>query len=100
MTEGRPRVVILGGGFAGVGAVHELADSDVDVVLVAEHDYHTFKPLLYQLASGLLEQTAVGHQLRDLVKKQSNARVHNDSVEAIDLDAREVRFAEMKPLSY
>ncbi len=92
--------MIVGGGFAGIGATHELAKRDVDVVMVDEHDYHTFKPLLYQLATGLLEQTAVAHSLRDLVKKQPNARVHNDSVEAIDLDKREVRFAEMKPLSY
>src|SRR5262245_32393764 len=100
MAGGRPRVLILGGGFAGVGAAHELAKADADVVIVDEHDYHTFKPLLYQLATGLLEQTGVGHQLRDLVKKQANARVHNDAVEGIDLDAREVRFTEMKPLAY
>ena len=100
MEDGRPRVLILGGGFAGVGAAHELAKADADVVIVDEHDYHTFKPLLYQLATGLLEQTAVGHQLRDLVKNQPNARVHNDSIEGIDLEAREVRFSEMKPVSY
>jgi NADH dehydrogenase len=98
--NGRPRVLVLGGGFAGIGAAQELADSDVDIVLVDEHDYHTFKPLLYQLATGLLENTAVGHSVRDLVKKQSNARVHNDSVEAVDLEAREVRLGKLKPLSY
>ena len=100
MSDGRPRVLILGGGFAGIGAAHALAKADVEVVLVDEHDYHTFKPLLYQFATGLLEQTAVGHQLRDLVKKQENARVHNATVESIDLEAREVRFNELKPLSY
>jgi NADH dehydrogenase len=100
MAEGRPRVLILGGGFAGVGAAQALAKADVEVVIVDEHDYHTFKPLLYQFATGLLEQTAVGHQLRDLVKKQENTRVHNDTIEAIDLEAREVRFGELKPLSY
>ncbi len=100
MAEGRHRVLILGGGFAGIGAAHALAKADVEVVIVDEHDYHTFKPLLYQFATGLLDQTAVGHQVRDLVKKQENARVHNDTVEAIDLEAREVRFGELKPLSY
>ena len=100
MAEGRPRVLILGGGFAGVGAAQALAKADVEVVIVDEHDYHTFKPLLYQFATGLLEQTAVGHQLRDLVKKQENTRVHNDTIEAIDLEAREVRFGELKPLAY
>jgi NADH:quinone reductase (non-electrogenic) len=52
----RPRVVVLGGGFAGIGAARSLKGADVDVVLVDRHDYHTFQPLLYQLATGLLER--------------------------------------------
>ena len=88
----RPRVVILGGGFAGVGAAQKLEKADADVVLVDKHDYHTFQPLLYQLATGLLETSAVGHSLRDLVHDQDNADVHKTTVTAIDLGAREVRF--------
>src|ERR1043166_4270839 len=98
--EKRPRVLVLGGGFGGLGAAQKLKDSDVDVVLVDKHNYHTFQPLLYQLATGLLEQSGVGHSLRDLVKKQDNARVHQATVTAIDLDARQVQFAEMEPLGY
>ena len=64
-SKERPRVLILGGGFAGVGAAQKLEDADAEVVLVDRHDYHTFQPLLYQLATGLLETTAVGHSLRD-----------------------------------
>ena len=78
--DGRPRVLILGGGFAGIGAVRKLKDAEVDVVLVDRHDYHTFQPLLYQLATGLLERTAVGHPLRDLVHGQENATVHQATV--------------------
>ena len=96
----RPRVLVLGGGFAGIGAAQKLKKSDVDVVLVDKHDYHTFQPLLYQVATGLLEQPAVGHPIRDLVHEQKNARVHQDTVTAIDLDAREVRFSELEPLTY
>ena len=84
----RPRVLVLGGGFAGIGAVHELKKADVDVVVVDKHDYHTFQPLLYQLATGLLETTAVGHSLRDLVKDQDNATIHKAPITAIDLDAK------------
>ena len=51
----RKRVLVLGGGFAGIGAARELKDADVDVVLVDKHDYHTFQPLLYQVATDLLE---------------------------------------------
>jgi NADH:ubiquinone reductase (H+-translocating) len=96
----RPRVLVLGGGFAGIGAAQKLKKSDVDVVLVDGHDYHTFQPLLYQLATGLLEQPAVGHPIRDLFHKQDNIRVHQDRVTGIDLDAREVRFAELEPEGY
>ena len=96
----RPVVLILGGGFAGVGAAQKLRRADAEVVLVDRHDYHTFQPLLYQLATGLLEPNAVGHSLRDLVHGQDNATIHKDSVTAIDLAAREARFAELEPLTY
>src|SRR5207247_9296550 len=62
--------------------------------------YHTFQPLLYQVATGLLEQPAVGHPIRDLFHKQDNIRVHQDRVTGIDLDAREVRFTELEPQRY
>jgi NADH:quinone reductase (non-electrogenic) len=96
----RPRVVILGGGFAGVGAARRLKQADADVVLVDRHDYHTFQPLLYQCATGLLEPTAVGHSLRDLVHGQENTTIHEATVTAVDLGAREVRFADREPLTY
>jgi NADH:ubiquinone reductase (H+-translocating) len=98
--SGRPRVVVLGGGFAGIGAAKNLKKSDVDVVLVDGHDYHTFQPLLYQVATGLLEQPAVGHPIRDLFDKQDNVRVHQDRVTGIDLEAREVSFDELEPERY
>jgi NADH dehydrogenase len=96
----RPRVVILGGGFGGVGAAKKLKKADVDVVLVDKNDYHTFQPLLYQLATGLLERTAVGHSLRDLLHDQENTTVHQDVVTGIDFAAREVAFEKLAPLSY
>jgi NADH:ubiquinone reductase (H+-translocating) len=94
----RPRVLVLGGGFAGIGAAQKLKKSDVEIVVVDKHDYHTFQPLLYQVATGLLEQPAVGHPIRDLFHGQDNARVHQDQVTAIDLDARQVTFSELDPL--
>lgn len=96
----RPRVLVLGGGFAGVGAAKGLKKSDVDVVLVDKHDYHTFQPLLYQVATGLLEQPAVGHPLRDLFQKQPNLRIHQDTVTEIDIEARRVRFSELDEQDY
>jgi NADH dehydrogenase len=93
-------VLILGGGFGGVGAAQKLKKADADVVLVDRHDYHTFQPLLYQLATGLLETTAVGHSLRDLLSRHENTAIHKDGVSAIDLDSRTVQFEEIAPISY
>src|SRR5215471_9130659 len=96
----RPRVLILGGGFGGVGAAQKLSKAEADVVLVDRHDYHTFQPLLYQLATGLLETTAVGHSLRDLLSRHDNTTIHKASVSSIDLDRRTVEFDEISPISY
>ena len=98
--ERRPRVAVLGGGFAGIGAARALKDVEADVVLVDAHNYHTFQPLLYQLATDLLETAVVGHALRDLFHEQPNAAVHQATVTGIDPDKRRVQFAEMEPLDY
>jgi NADH dehydrogenase len=94
------RVLILGGGFAGVGAAQKLENADAEVLLVDRHDYHTFQPLLYQLATGLLETAAVGHSLRDLVGHQKNTTVKQSTVTGVDLDAREVTFDDLPPATY
>jgi len=99
-SDGRPRVLILGGGFGGVGAAQKLEKADADVVLVDRHDYHTFQPLLYQLATGLLETTAVGHSLRDLLSRHENTVIHKTSVSSIDLEQKTVEFSEIEPISY
>ena len=97
---GRPHVLILGGGFGGLGAARKLKNAEVDVTVVDKNDYHTFQPLLYQVATDLLETAACGHPLRDLFHEQPNATVHEATVTGIDLAGREVRFAEMAPLTY
>jgi NADH:ubiquinone reductase (H+-translocating) len=96
----RPRVLVLGGGFGGIGAARKLADADVDVVLVDRNDYHTFQPLLYQVATDLLEAGAVGHSLRDLFHDQPNVTVHRGEVTSIDVEKRTVAFSDRKPLEY
>ena len=100
MSVAPPRVLVLGGGFAGVGAAQQLEDADAEVILVDAHDYHTFQPLLYQLATGLLETTAVGHSLRDLLSRHGNTIIHKAQVSGIDLEARSVEFDEIAPISY
>jgi NADH dehydrogenase len=99
-SSNRPRVVVLGGGFAGLGAAQKLKDSDAEVVLIDRHDYHTFQPLLYQVATGLLDTATVGHAMRDLFHEQPNARMHQARVTGIDLASREVLFDAIEPLTY
>jgi NADH dehydrogenase len=96
----RARVVILGGGFGGIGAAKALKKADVDVVLIDKHDYHTFQPLLYQVATDLLETNTVGHPLRDLFHDFPNVTVKQDTVTGIDLQERTVSFAELAPTGY
>jgi NADH dehydrogenase len=100
VTAAPPRVLILGGGFAGVGAAQKLKGAHAEVVLVDRHDYHTFQPLLYQLASGLLETSAVGHSLRDLLEAHGDATIHKASVTGIDLGRRTASFDGLEPVSY
>jgi NADH dehydrogenase len=99
-SSGRPRVLILGGGFAGVAAARALEDAAADVVVVDRHDHHTFQPLLYQVATSLLDTAAVADPLRDLFRHQANVVVQRATVSGVDLERREVAFDEMEPLGY
>ena len=78
-------MLILGGGFAGLGAARKLRKADVDVVLVDARDYHTFQPMVYQLATGLIGTEAVAHPLRDIFDEQANVVVHQATVEGVRL---------------
>lgn len=60
------RVVIIGGGFAGLAAAKELEKKDIQVVLIDKHNYHTFQPLLYQVATGGLEPDSIAFPIRKL----------------------------------
>src|SRR4051812_29024193 len=96
----RPRIVILGGGFGGLGAIEKLKKADVDVVLIDRHDYHTFQPMLYQLATDVVATEEVGHPLRDVLQDHPNMTLHTASVTGIDLANRQVQLQEMAPLNY
>ena len=96
----RPRVLVLGGGFAGIGAAKKLADAPVDVVLVDANDYHSFQPLLYQVATGLMDTPTIAHPLRDLFHDQPNVHVRQATVSGIDRANRTVEFEDMDALSY
>ena len=68
----KPRVVIVGGGFGGINTVKALNSDDFQIVLVDKHNYHTFQPLLYQVASAGLEPDAIAGPLRKALNKKKD----------------------------
>src|SRR6516225_3140387 len=90
MSEGRHRVVVVGGGFGGVRATRALARADVDVTIVDRTNHHLFQPLLYQVATGILPDGIIAPALRSVTRKQANARVVLAEVQHLDLDGRVV----------
>jgi NADH dehydrogenase len=84
------RVVVVGGGFAGVLAVRGLRGADVDVTLIDRQNFYLFQPLAYQVATGSLSPDEVAVPLRQITRKQHNTRVILGEVVGFDLDARHV----------
>jgi len=71
----RPRVVIIGGGFAGLSAAKALAGAQVEVTLLDRANYHTFQPLLYQVATAVLAPSEIASPIRWLLRRQANVTV-------------------------
>ena len=85
-----PRVVIIGGGFAGLNAARNLKKAPVEVVLIDRTNYHLFQPLLYQVATAGLSPADIASPIRGLLTKQRNARVVFGEVTRIDRSNRRV----------
>jgi NADH dehydrogenase len=93
-ADGR-HVVIVGGGFAGLGCAQQLADDDsVRVTLIDRNNYHQFQPLLYQVATSLLAPSDIAHSLRDVFAGQENVDVKLADVSEIDTATRTVATAD------
>jgi NADH dehydrogenase FAD-containing subunit len=67
----QPHVVILGAGFGGIGALKSLGDANVSVTVIDKRDYHTFQPLLYQVATDELAPVEVGFPIRNGAEQKS-----------------------------
>src|SRR3984885_15385340 len=89
-TSRRKRVLIVGGGFAGIAAARALKRADVDVLLVDRRNPHIFQPLLYQVATAVLSPAEIATPIRQLESKQKNLNVSLAEVKAINLGARTV----------
>ncbi len=96
----RPRVVVIGAGFAGLNAARALAKAPADITLVDRNNYHMFQPLLYQVATAGLEPDEIVHPVRDLIRTRRNISFYLGTVVSIDKEARKVHFQEGPPLSY
>jgi NADH:ubiquinone reductase (H+-translocating) len=86
----RKRVVIIGGGFAGIAAARALRRCDAEVVLVDRRNHHIFQPLLYQVATAVLAPAEIAAPIRQIEQEQTNLTVLMAEVTAVDLSSRSV----------
>lgn len=78
------RVVIIGGGFAGLNIAKNLSGQDFQIVMIDKHNYHTFQPLLYQVATAGLEPDSIAHAIRQIFSKKENFYFRIADVKKID----------------
>jgi NADH dehydrogenase len=99
-AQPRPRVVIVGGGFAGLNAAKGLAHLPLDVTVVDRRNHHTFQPLLYQVALAVLSPADIAQPIRTILRRQKNTEVLMDEVVAIDVSTRQVSLASGATVKY
>jgi NADH dehydrogenase len=95
-----PRVIVVGGGFAGLWATRGLANDPVSVTLVDRRNHHLFQPLLYQVATAGLSAPDIAAPLRHILRRQRNAEVLMGDVVAIDPVARRLSLADGSVLEF
>src|SRR5579859_7272941 len=86
----RKRVVIIGGGFAGLAAAHSLRHADAEVILIDRRNHHIFQPLLYQVATAILSPAEIAAPIRQLEAKQRNLSVFLAEVTGVDVASRAI----------
>jgi NADH dehydrogenase len=84
LPHARPHVVIVGAGFGGLATARSLAGVDVDVSLVDRNNFHTFLPLLYQVATAGLNAADVAHAVRGIVRGHDNVAFRQGTVTGVD----------------
>ena len=96
ISDRRPRVVIVGAGFAGLSAAKRLSKAPVDITLIDRENHHLFQPLLYQVATAGLSPAEIAWPIRGLVRNQRNTRVLLGAVTGIDAVSKRVIMANQK----
>src|SRR5256886_14723452 len=97
---GRPGVVIVGSGFGGLSCARKLDRQPVDVILLDQHNYHLFTPLLYQVATGLLNPADIAYPLRTVFRHSPNVRFRQATVAGVDLAGKTVQVRGGAPVAY
>lgn len=93
------RIVIIGGGFAGISLAKKLRNKNYQVVLMDKHNYHTFQPLLYQVATGGLEPDSIAYPIRKVIKEYKDFYFRLADVKEIDATNNRI-IADIGPLHY
>ena len=99
-TARMKRVVVVGGGFGGLATVKALAGHPVEVTVVDQHNFHTFQPLLYQVATAGLEPADVAYPIRTIFGREPNVIFRHGRVTSVDLDGRCVVLGDGTALPY
>jgi NADH dehydrogenase len=99
-TPARPRVVVLGAGFAGLNAALALGDMAVDVTVIDRRNHHTFQPLLYQVAVGVLSPADISKPIRTVLRHKKNTEVLMDEVVGIDTAEQYVQLRSNAKIDY
>ena len=96
----KPRVVIVGAGFAGINAAMELGKLPLDVTVIDRRNHHTFQPLLYQVALAVLSPAQIAQPIRSILRKHANTEVLMDEVTNIDTGARHLKLGSGTTIAY
>jgi NADH dehydrogenase len=96
----RPRVAIVGGGFAGINAAMALGKLPVDVTMIDRRNHHTFQPLLYQVALAVLSPAQIAQPIRTILRKDNNTEVLMDEVLGIETADQQLKLASGATITY
>ena len=94
-----PRIVIIGGGFAGISLAKRLRNKNVQVVLLDKHNYHNFQPLMYQVATGGLEPDSIAYPIRKIVQEYKDFYFRLAEVREIDAE-NNILYADIGELKF
>ncbi|HET8622004.1 MAG TPA: NAD(P)/FAD-dependent oxidoreductase [Gemmatimonadales bacterium] len=100
VVDSRPRIVIVGGGFAGLYAAKGLKQSAAQVTVVDRRNHHLFQPMLYQVATAALNPSDISNPIRSILRSQRNTEVLLGDVVSVDRGAREVLLSDGVSLPY